>query len=139
MSDKSQTFAQLQTLASQFSNWRQEYPGKHFPESLWEIAISLCSQSSVEKVSKFIGFPPHYLQRKLKTGASKTFLEEENHSETQFVELQVESPKAIVAPVSTLIQVHFEQHNGRQADISFSGKVGDLSLLIREFFVQEGE
>jgi hypothetical protein len=115
---------ELAALAEEFSAQRQSGNKKRFSEIIWEKAVALARQSSIEEVSQAIKVSSAYLKRKMALLAS-------SDSAMTFIELP--SPKH---DYSHTVKINFESSAGHKMIIDGINSSAVVPLLTE--FLKEG-
>lgn len=124
-----ESFPTLEQVREQFEAWRQSREKRSaIPGSLWQAAIHLCQDHSINKVSKTLRLNYAILKQRIHVNGSKHLLP--RIAPPTFIELDVSAPK----PTSECI-VEMEDKGGTRMKMYFKGEVGlDLLELGKAFW-----
>ena len=114
----------LECVQQQFSDWRASRSSKreHIPDRLWQVAVHLCGDHSINQVSRSLRLSYTELKRRV-LGA--TFGGEKS---VQFMRLEVGSP------YTSQWQMECIRANGSRLRLSGTGVLPPLGEVLRGFW-----
>jgi len=106
----------LEEVRTRFETWRKgKKRGSRIPKSLWAAAVEVCTEHTVNPVSRALGL--NYTELKGRVSATERTADEQSVSGTEFVELSLG-----LGAQPVLCNVEIESAAGGKLKMTFSGK-----------------